>query len=239
MNSSPPKRAGGAGDDRPRLVRGPGAALRGGGDVLARAARCGAGAAMALQEAVAGLVAQRVVDDLEAVEVQEQDRVVVARVRLRPLQRLLDAVQERRPVGQAGQPIGQRGPPQVVGHPPREGVGPAREPHLAVLEHREQARQHDADDAGEPDVTGGPGQEAVRGGGLDRPPPAGDVERDPRAQRRVPAAPRVSCRVAPVEERIRKSSSPSTSSSRRPSKSASRSRRMNTQPRLRARTRSA
>ncbi len=163
-------------------VAGPG--VGGGGDVL--------GPELALdalgdgpQQAVAGLVAQRVVDDLEAVEVQEEHRVVVAGFLPRPLQRLLHAVQQRRPVGQPGQPVGQGGGPQVVGHLAGQRIGPLRQADLAVLEHREQAREHDAHQAGQPDIADGAGGEAGGGRRLDAPLPARNRHRRLPGQRQL------------------------------------------------------
>jgi hypothetical protein len=57
------------------------------------------------QELVADGVAEAVVDQLEAVDVHEQHGAGGARVAREPLQRLLHAVHEQRPVGQAGEAV--------------------------------------------------------------------------------------------------------------------------------------
>ena len=56
------------------------------------------------EELVAGLVAADVIDQLEVVEVHEQHRELGARAP-GPGQRVLEAVQEQRPVGQPGERI--------------------------------------------------------------------------------------------------------------------------------------
>ena len=59
------------------------------------------------EQAVAGLVAERVVDDLEAVEVEEEDGDA-ALAPARAPQRLAEAVEEQRAVGQPGERVVQR-----------------------------------------------------------------------------------------------------------------------------------
>ena len=56
------------------------------------------------QQVVAGVVAEGVVDRLEAVEVEEQDGAVAVRAG----EGGLDALDERRAVGQPGQRVGER-----------------------------------------------------------------------------------------------------------------------------------
>ena len=56
------------------------------------------------EQLVAGRVAEAVVDRLEVVEVEEQQGDVVAAA-ARPLERVLDAVQEQRPVRQPGERV--------------------------------------------------------------------------------------------------------------------------------------
>ena len=61
-----------------------------------------------LQQLVAGVVAERVVDLLEAVEVHDQHGHAAAVAAARPRGRVLDAVAEQRAVGQAGERVVQR-----------------------------------------------------------------------------------------------------------------------------------
>ena len=73
------------------------------------------------EQPVAGLVAQRVVDVLEVVEIDEQRR---ARGAVAPAagQQLLDAIHDQRPVRQAGQRVVQRLVTQLLsalGHQPQ------------------------------------------------------------------------------------------------------------------------
>ena len=95
-------------------------ALQQHGELVAAQARGGVHAAQGRAQAVGDAdeqlvargVAQRVVDGLEVVEVDERDGddLVVPR---RPLQRLLDAVEEQRAVGEAGERVVQRAVAQL------------------------------------------------------------------------------------------------------------------------------
>jgi hypothetical protein len=91
------------------------------GDDVLGAQRGGQAARDGLQQAVAGAVAERVVDELEVVDVDEQDRDVAdsARIARTTLQRVLDTLDERAAVGQAGQWI-------VCGAMSQRGLGARR-----------------------------------------------------------------------------------------------------------------
>jgi hypothetical protein len=102
------------------------------------------------QHLVAGAVSQRVVDPLEAVEVDEQDgaaRLLPAPAR----QRVLQAIEEQRPVRQTGQRVVQRHVREPVlgvlalGHVDRDAQ--RADDLAAVVEHRAQVRfeHHPAD----------------------------------------------------------------------------------------------
>ena len=78
------------------------------GDRVGRADRFAQACGDADQQVVAGLVAERVVDLLEVVDVDEQDRGERAGVPADALERLLEAVGEQHAVGQAGERIVQR-----------------------------------------------------------------------------------------------------------------------------------
>jgi hypothetical protein len=70
------------------------------------------------QQRVAGLVAERVVDELEAVDVEEEDRDGARAAAHAPAQREREAVAEQRAVGQPGQLVVQRAVGQVeLGRP--------------------------------------------------------------------------------------------------------------------------
>ena len=60
---------------------------------------------MPTQELVAGHVAEAVVDDLEAVEVEEEDGEVIVRAPLGARDGLVEPVGEQGAVGQAGQGV--------------------------------------------------------------------------------------------------------------------------------------
>src|SRR4051812_7664527 len=61
------------------------------------------------EQLVAGRVPQRIVDELEAVEVEEQDRrAAFGMVAQGAADRLVEAIDEQHPVGQAGQRVVQR-----------------------------------------------------------------------------------------------------------------------------------
>ncbi len=88
-----------------------------------------------MQQLVAGLVAERVVDLLEAVEVDEQRRALGA-APAGAREHLLDPVEDQRPVGQTGERVVQRLVPDALEQPgvadrdrrlARETAQPARE----------------------------------------------------------------------------------------------------------------
>ena len=91
------------------------------------------------EQPVAGLVAERVVDVLEVVEVDEQRR---ARRAVAPAadQELLDAVHDQRPVRQVGQRVVQRLMAQLLG---ALGDQPQR-PRPSGAQHQHQSRDEDA-----------------------------------------------------------------------------------------------
>ena len=75
------------------------------GDGVARAQRRDERPAICDQQLVAGQVAEAVVDDLEAVEVEEEDGGQPLRLAARALDRLPQPVHEQRAVGQAGERV--------------------------------------------------------------------------------------------------------------------------------------
>ena len=79
-----------------------------------------------LQQLVAGFVAERVVDVLELVEIDEQHGAGVA-VAAAARQQLLDAVADQRPVGQPGQAVMQRLVAQLAGLDADQAPRPARD----------------------------------------------------------------------------------------------------------------
>jgi hypothetical protein len=84
------------------------------------------------QEAVAGVVAEAVVDDLEAVEVDEQDGDAAA-ASAGPVERALQAVHQQQPAREAGQRVAQE---LELVRPPRRDVGEARGEDEAAVDQR-------------------------------------------------------------------------------------------------------
>ena len=78
-----------------------------GGEPLGEAARA------RLQQLVAGRVAERVVDLLEVVEVDEQHREPLV-LRVARVERVLQPVDEQRAVGEPGQPVVERAPRELL-----------------------------------------------------------------------------------------------------------------------------
>ena len=88
------------------------------------------------QELVAPVVAERIVDLLEPVEIQEQDRVLLAGPRARQ-ERMGDAVAEQRPVRQGGQSVVQA---LVLDQAPGRHAHRGRSQHEASVDRRPQHR---------------------------------------------------------------------------------------------------
>ena len=102
-----------------------------------------------LQQLVADRVAERVVDDLEAVEVEEQHRgAALGVMALRAADRLVEAVDEQHPVRQPGERVVQRVVLQAplglaaVGDVGDAADDPGRP--AALVAHRDPAREHPA-----------------------------------------------------------------------------------------------
>ena len=85
-------------------------------------------------------VAEAVVDDLEAVEVEEEDGDVAAAAALEALERLAQAVVEQQPARQAGQRVAQQ---LVLVRAPGDDVGGAGGEHEAAVDERPAPRVGD------------------------------------------------------------------------------------------------
>ena len=110
------------------------------GDGLVPAQRVAQAIGDGLDQLVAGRVAEAVVDDLEAVEVEEEDGDVAAAAALEALERLAQAVVEQQAARQPGERVAQQ---LVLVRAPGDDVGGAGGEHEAAVDERPAPRVGD------------------------------------------------------------------------------------------------